>query len=77
MWVKQKMPDTEEGYMRILVIGAGLIGSNLAADLSASGRDVTFLARGKWADTMDKNSLVIDPFFSQGRKSTRSRLSGN
>ena len=35
--------------MRILVYGAGVIGANLAADLVASGRDVTLLARGAWA----------------------------
>ncbi len=34
-----------------------VIGSNLAADLFASGRDVTILARGEWADTLEKNGL--------------------
>ncbi len=48
-----------------------MIGSNLAADLFASGRDVTFLARGEWADTMEKGGLVIDPIFSPGKKTYR------
>ena len=32
--------------MRILVYGAGVIGANLAADLYASGRDVTLWREG-------------------------------
>ena len=59
--------------MRVLIIGAGVIGSNLAADLFSSGRDVTILARGEWADRLEKNGLVIDPIFSPGKKNTASR----
>ena len=57
--------------MRALIIGTGVIGSNLAADLFSSGRDVTLLARGEWAETLENNGLVIDPIFSPGKKTYR------
>lgn len=50
--------------MRILVYGAGVIGTNLAAEFHSSGRDVTILARGDWADTLEKDGLNITPVFS-------------
>ncbi|MEJ2863672.1 ketopantoate reductase family protein [Actinomycetospora flava] len=39
------MPDSEENGDRILVAGAGAIGSFFGAQLAAAGRDVTFLVR--------------------------------
>ena len=57
--------------MRILFIGTGVIGSNPAADLFSSGKDVTILARGEWADRLEKNGLVIDPICSPGKKKSR------
>ena len=54
--------------MRILVYGAGVIGANLAADLFASGRDVTLLARGPWADTLERKGLTVKSAFFSGRR---------
>lgn len=54
--------------MKILVYGAGVIGCNLAADLFADKKDVTLLARGKWADELERNGLVIRSVFSFGKK---------
>ena len=54
--------------MRILVYGAGVIGANLAADLFASGRDVTLLARGPWADTLERKGLTVKSAFFPGKR---------
>ena len=40
--------------MRILVFGAGVIGCNLARNLFRAGKDVTLLARGAWAEEIQK-----------------------
>lgn len=56
---------------RILVFGAGVIGSNLAADLFASECDVTLLARGKWADCIEQKGLTIKSAFFPGQKTYR------
>jgi len=53
-----------ERTMRILVLGAGVLGSNLLRNLLQSGNDVTLLARGKTADEIKKNGLRIKDWFS-------------
>lgn len=45
--------------MRILVYGAGVIGSELAHELCKGDNDVTILARGNSKRSIDKNGLVI------------------
>ena len=45
--------------MRILVFGAGVLGCNLAKNLFRAGKDVTLLARGSWAEEIQKNGLRI------------------
>ena len=50
--------------MRILVFGAGVLGCNLARGMFRAGKDVTLLARGKWAEKIRKNGLRIKDKFS-------------
>ena len=45
--------------MRILVYGAGVLGSNLASNLCKAKKDVTILARRKWAENIKKNGLKV------------------
>ena len=50
--------------MKILIYGAGVVGSNLARNLYRAGKDVTLLARGEWADGIKKCGLKIKDKFS-------------
>ena len=50
--------------MKILVLGAGVLGCNLANDLFRAGKDVTLLARGTWGNEIQKNGLKIKSIFS-------------
>ena len=50
--------------MRILVFGAGVLGCNLARNMFRAGKDVTLLARGSWAEKIEKNGLRIKDTFS-------------
>jgi len=45
--------------VKILVFGAGVLGCNLANNLFRTGKNVTLLARGKWAEEIQKNGLRI------------------
>ncbi|GIP23176.1 ketopantoate reductase family protein [Paenibacillus sp. J22TS3] len=45
--------------MRILVYGAGVLGSYLAHELVRGGNDITMLARGSRADELEKSGNVI------------------
>lgn len=49
--------------MKILVFGAGVLGCNLARDLFKAKKDVTILARGKWAKEIKSNGLRIKDKF--------------
>lgn len=49
--------------MNILVYGAGVLGCNLANDLFRAGKNVTLLARGAWAEELQKNGLRIQNQF--------------
>lgn len=53
--------------MKILIIGAGVLGSNLAHSIKNSN-DITILARNKTYDNLNKNELNIKRKF--GRKTT-------
>ena len=45
--------------MKVLVFGAGIIGSYLTHILCLAGNEVTLLARGSWKDTLEENGLRI------------------
>ncbi|MGN0247031.1 MAG: ketopantoate reductase family protein [Lachnospiraceae bacterium] len=49
--------------MKILVYGAGVIGSFLCHVLCDNGHDVTLLARGKRKELLDKEGLVLHHYF--------------
>ncbi|MPQ27432.1 ketopantoate reductase family protein [Bacillus paralicheniformis] len=49
--------------MKILVYGAGVLGSYLAHVLVRGGHDVTVLARGNRANELERNGVVIRHYF--------------
>lgn len=57
--------------MKVLVYGAGVIGSYLTHVLCGAGNEVTVLARGKWKQTLERDGLTI--FHHLQRKTTHDR----
>ncbi|WP_334077155.1 ketopantoate reductase family protein [Paenibacillus sanfengchensis] len=49
--------------MKVLIYGAGVLGSYLAHALIRGGNDVSVLARGRRADELEKDGLVIRHYF--------------
>lgn len=45
--------------MKILIYGAGVIGSIFAGKLAIAGNDVTVLARGKRFDEIKKSGIIL------------------
>lgn len=50
--------------MKILVIGAGVLGCNVAKDLYKAGKDITLLARGSWYEEIKRNGLKVKNKFT-------------
>mgnify|MGYP001374583466 FL=1 len=59
--------------MKILVYGAGVLGSLYAARLKESGQDVTVLARGKRFDEIEGQGIVLEHALKGTRSVTPSR----
>ena len=57
--------------MKILVLGADVLGCNLTRNLFRAGKDVTLLTRGKWTEEIQKNGLRIKDKFSPRTPVTR------
>lgn len=57
--------------MRILIYGAGVIGSFYASKLFNTGYDVTILARGKRLEDIQKHGIVIDHFLQNEQTVTK------
>lgn len=54
--------------MRILVLGAGVLGCNLAMNLFKSGKEVILLARSSWGQYLKDNGLTIKYRYSFKKK---------
>ena len=60
--------------MKILVYGAGVLGSLYAARLQAAGQDVTLLARGQRRADLQQHGVMLENVVSGQRSTTRVKL---
>src|SRR3989344_540585 len=56
--------------MKILIFGAGVMGSVYAAKLAQSGESVTILARGKRLRQLKQNGIILKHFYSDKQTTT-------
>jgi 2-dehydropantoate 2-reductase len=61
----------DEPQMKILILGAGVIGSFNAARLKQAGQDVTLLARGRRLTDLREQGVVLEDFRTGRRTVTR------
>ena len=59
--------------LRVLVFGAGVLGSFYAARLAEAGHDVTVVARGRRYRDLVEHGIVLEVFDTQERRTTRVR----
>ena len=62
--------------MKVLVYGAGVIGSCLTHVLCAAGNEVTLLARGSWRETLERGGLTIVHHLQRKNTHDRPRVIG-
>ncbi len=62
--------------MRVLVFGAGVLGSYYAAKLADAGVDVTVLARGKKMSLIQEHGIILENFFNKRQTVTRAKAAG-
>lgn len=62
--------------MKLLVCGAGVIGSYLAHVLCAAENDVTLLARGSWRETLERDGLTVVHHLQKETTRDRPRVIG-
>lgn len=62
--------------MKVLVYGAGVIGSYLTHVLCTAGNDVTLLARGNWRETLERDGLTIVHHLQKKTTHDRPRIIG-
>jgi len=60
--------------MKVLIFGAGVLGSLYAAKLHEAGTDVTLVARGSRYEELSKNGVVLKKFDTGEESTTRVRV---
>ena len=65
------MTEVPSGGARVLVYGAGPLGSLFAARLQRGGNDVSLLARGRRLADLREHGIMLEDFITKERTTTR------